>query len=425
MWVPHNPKYAIGPGAVLIAVVAAYLLFGRSADANPNLITRVQRGTFVVTVTTSGELRAREAVNVTGPQNGQQIQIYQMRIASIVPEGTLVDSGDVVADLDRSEVAAKLTEVTLALQKAEAVYEQAMLDSTLTLSQARDQIRNLELALEEQRLAKQQAQYEPPTVQRQTEINLEKAQRALDQARLDYTTKQEQARAKMREVGADVERQRNQLGIVQTVIQAFTVRAPASGMVIYMKEWNGRKRGVGAQLSPWSPVVATLPDLTHMQSVTYVNEIDIRKIAVGQPVTVTLDADPGRHLSGAVKAVANVGEQRPNSDAKVFEVIVDIAGTDTTLRPGMTTGNGIETRRLDDVLFIPIDALGSEEGVPFVYVEAGSVHKREVVTGAMNENQVVITRGLAEDDRVLLVPPANAADLELERLADTPPAVQH
>src|SRR5438552_19000844 len=102
-----------------------------------------------------------------------------MKISSIVPEGTVVKQGDVVAELDRTTVAPKLQEVSLALQKAEEQYEQAMLDSTLNLSTARENIRTMELGLEEKRLAKEQAVYEAPTVKRQAEIDYEKAQRAL------------------------------------------------------------------------------------------------------------------------------------------------------------------------------------------------------------------------------------------------------
>jgi multidrug resistance efflux pump len=76
----------------------------------------------------------------------------------------------------------------------------------------------------------------------------------------------------------------------------------------------------GSQVSSWEPAVATLPDLTKMESVTYVNEIDVRKIAAGQRSSLTLDSDPGKKLTGTVTSVANVGEQAPNTDAKVFEV---------------------------------------------------------------------------------------------------------
>ena len=268
--------------AFALVIPGAWLIAGDASATDDIISTRVRRGGFAVTVTTSGELSARESVKIMAPTNSRQAQIYQIRISSIVPEGTIVEAGAVVAELDRSELASKQQEASLALQKAEAVYEQAMLDSTLTLSQAREEIRSFELAHEEAQLALEQSVYEPPTVKRQAEIDVEKALRSMDQARADYQTKTEQAQAKMREVGADVGRERNKLDIIQQVMAGFTVTAPAPGMVIYEKEWNGRKRTAGSQISSWDPTVATLPDLTKMESVTYVNEIDIRKVAVGQ-----------------------------------------------------------------------------------------------------------------------------------------------
>jgi RND family efflux transporter MFP subunit len=416
---------------VIIAVVAAvtipaaWALARDTGATDAAIIALVKRGDFAVTVTTSGELSARESVNINAPANAQQARIYQLMIETIVPEGTVVDSGDIVAELDRSQAATRLSEVTLALQKAQAVYEQAMLDTTLTLSQAREAIRTMELELEERRIAKEQTVYEAPAIQRQAEIDFEKAERALAQARIDYVTKEEQARAKMREVAADLGREQSQLQIVQRVMEGFTVRAPAPGMVVYVKEWNGRKKVAGSQVSPWDPAVATLPDLNKMESITYVNEIDIRKIRAGQSVSITLDSDPDKRLSGTVTTVANIGEQRPNTDAKVFEVHIEIEQSDTTLLPGMTTGNVIETAVHEDVLSVPIEALDSEGGIPFVYRQGGGVRKQEVVTGAMNENHVVIVRGLEEGDRVLLLPPPDAGDLAITRLEDSPVRPPH
>lgn len=404
-------------GLAVVGAPATWLLARTPTGAASAVVARVKRGEFVVTVATSGELRARKFVQITVPPNVQEAEIYQMKISSIVPEGTVVKAGEVVAELDRSSLAPKLAEVSLALQKAQAVYEQAMLDSTLNLSKAREDIRTMELGLEEKRLAKEQAAFEAPTIQRQAAIDLEKAERALAQARLDYKTKTDQAQAKMREVGADLDREKNKLQVVQEVMQAFTIMAPAPGMVIYVKEWNGRKRTTGSQINAWDPAVATLPDLTQMESVTYVNEIDIRKLKVGQPVVLTLDSDPTKRLTGVVTSVANVGEQRPNTDAKVFEVKVNVSEVDTTLRPGMTTGNAIETLRLPDVLSVPIEAVHGADGVPFVYkVRGGGSVRQEVVTGDMSEDEVVITAGLTAADEVLLAPPADGEKLELLRL---------
>lgn len=408
-------------GIVVVGAPAAWLLAHQRSGSTNALVARAKRGEFKVTVTTSGELKARQSVEIRVPDGMQQAQVYQTTISSIVPEGTVVKKGDLVAELDRSQIAAKTSEVSLALQKAEAVYEQAMLDSTLNLSKAREDIKTMEFGLEEKRLAKEEAVYEAPTVKRQAEIDYEKAQRALAQAKQDYETKVEQAKAKMREVGADLARQRNQLGIIQGVMQGFTVRAPAPGMVIYDREWNGRKRTTGSQVSAWDATVATLPDLTQMESVTYVNEIDVRKIAVGQPTDITLDADPTKKLTGKVTRVANVGEQRPNTDAKVFEVHVVVDQSDTTLRPGMTTGNRIETARIADALYVPLEALNTEAGVPFVYLQTrGGARKQEVATGALNEDEVVVSRGLEEGDRVLLAPPPDHDRLSLARLKGAP-----
>ncbi len=406
---------------LLLIGVPATLLMARSPAAGFNgLTSTVQRGDFTVTVTTSGELRAPKFARVTLPEKAALAQVYNLKISSLVPEGTLVKEGDKVAEIDRAAFATKITEVELNLQKAAAQYEQAMLDSTLNLGKAREDMKTMELTLEEKRIANEQAVYEAPSVKRQAELDYEKAQRALDQARVDYKTKVEQAQAKMREVGADRDRHQNLLNIIREVMQGLTIYAPSPGMVIYVREWNGQKKTVGSSVSPWDPTVATLPDLSVMESLTYVNEIDIRKLRVGQPVTVTLDADPSKKMKGTVTHVANVGEQRPNSDAKVFEVVVNIEKPDTTLRPGMTTGNEVETESLKDVLHMPLDALFVEDGVPFVFRRKdGAIVKQEVVTGAMNDDEVVILEGLGEDDVVLLTPPPDREKIPLQRLSAT------
>lgn len=413
----RSRRTLIALAVLFIGAPSAWLLARPAADDGSALVATVKQGDFVVTVTTAGELRASNSVNITGPAEMQRAGAFQVKITSLVPEGTIVKEGDVVAELDRSALAQKMQETMLAVQKAEAVNEQAMLDSTLNLSKAREEIRGMELALEEKRLAKEQAVYEAPTVKRQAEIDLEKAERALTQARIDYKTKAEQAQAKMREVGSDLQRQKNTLDVVQTVMAQFTIRAPAPGMVIYQKEWNGKKRAVGSQVNPWEPTVATLPDLTKMESITYVNEIDIRKVAVGQPVAISLDSDPTKQLHGKIVQVANVGEQRPNTDAKVFEVKVLLSGADTTLRPGMTTGNAIQTTMLKDVLSVPLEAVSSMADVPYVYKRSGGrVIKQEVETGAMNDIGVVLVQGVAAGEEVLLVPPVDADKLTPTRL---------
>jgi RND family efflux transporter MFP subunit len=392
--------------------IAWYKWPSTASAAEAALTAPVKQGDFKVVVTTTGELRARKFVQIMGP-NSQAAQVYQSKITWMVPEGTVVKEGDKIAELDRSPAATRLQTVMLDNQKAEAEFTNASLDSTLNLAIAREDVRTAEYALEEKKLAKEQAQYEAPTIKRQAEIDYEKAQRALEQSKRNLDTKTKQAVAKMAVAGADRGRQKNNLKMVQDAIAGFTINAPSSGMVIYVREWNGKKKGVGSQWQPWEPTVATLPDLTQMESQTYVNEVDVRKLSVGQKVVISLDSDPTKKLAGTVTAVANVGEQRPNQDSKVFEVKVEVTKPDTTLRPGMTTSNAIEVASVPNVLSIPLEAVTTDSGFSYVYKKSGrGVVRQMIETGATNDNEIVVKRGLSKDDRVFLAAPADKATIK-------------
>ena len=212
---------------LILATVAWYAWPSSSSAAEAVLTAPVKSGEFKVLVTTTGELRARKFVQVSGPAAAQSVQVYQTKIGSIVPEGSLVKEGDVIAELDRQPVATKIADVTLTLQKAQADFTTAQLDSALNLAQAREDVRTAEFALEEKKLAREQAKYEAPTIKRQAEIDFEKAQRALEQSKRNLLTKTKQAIAKMSSVGADLGRQQNNLQNLQTVRDQFSVRAPA------------------------------------------------------------------------------------------------------------------------------------------------------------------------------------------------------
>jgi RND family efflux transporter MFP subunit len=403
--------------------IAWYTWPASTSAAEASLTTPVKHGNFDVIVTTTGELRARKFVQVTGPASAQSVNIYQSKIASIVPEGSVVKVGDVIAELDKQPAATRLADVTLNLQKAQADFTTAQLDSALNLAQSREDVRTAEYFLEEKKLAKEQAKYEAPTLRRQAEIDHEKAQRAWEQSKRNLSTKTKQAIAKMSSVGADLGRQENQLKNIREVMESFTVRAPAPGMVIYVREWSGKKKGVGSQWTAWEPGVATLPDLTQMESQTYVNEVDVRKIALGQKVQIGLDADPTKRLEGTVTHIANVGEQRPNQDSKVFEVKIEILKADTTLRPGMTTSNAVVTASIPNVLFVPLEAVESDSGFSYVYKkDGGRIVRQMVETGAMNDNAIVVKRGLQKSDIVFLTPPADKATLTTSTIPGLAPA---
>jgi hypothetical protein len=183
-------------------------------------------------------------------------------------------------------------------------------------------------------------------------------------------------------------------------------------MVIYKRDRTNAKRKVGSSISPFDNVVATLPDMSSMISKTYVNEIDVSKVKAGQKVNLLVDAFPEKSYTGTVLTVANIGEQLPNADAKVFEVVIKLNESDPILRPSMTTGNQIITQTIENVTYVPLECIQlGADSIPFVYTKKGN--KQIIVTGEENENNVVIEQGLEAGDVIYLSTPENTDKFKL------------
>ncbi len=334
----------IGAGVVGVLLIGYFIVSGGKDGEAASIMASVKRGQFRVDIETTGELEAKNSVKIQGPSQLRNFQIWEVTIQNIVNEGTVVKKGDWVATLDRSEFQTKFMAKQIELDKASSKFNQTQLDTTLQLRQSRDELINLNYAVEETGIVLEQSKFEPPATIKQAEINMEKAKRTYQQAVENYKIKKNQNIEKMREVNAELRKVQSEYDGMTKVLEAFNVLAPEPGMVIYHRGWDGKPIKSGSRVQMWDPTVATLPDLTTMMSKTYVNEVDVRKVEKGQTVEVGLDAYPEKKLTGQVRSVANVGEQRPNSDAKVFEVMIEINGTDPTLRPSMTTSNKIVAR---------------------------------------------------------------------------------
>jgi multidrug resistance efflux pump len=404
---------------VPVALIAALILYSVLSGKDKEIVleTKVQFGQFNIAVMITGELQAIRETEIKAPSSlrSRNLRIHRVKIQDLIPEGTVVDSGDWVATLDRSEADNSLKDILDNLEKQESEYMRTKLDTTMQLRQLRDDLINLNFAKEEAGIALEQSQYEPPATIRQAEITLEKASRAYDQASQNYGLKVKQAQAEMREAEINLARDRRSKSEMEAVLKEFDIMAPASGMVIYKKDWNGQKRTAGSEINTWDLAVATLPDLSAMISMTYVNEIDISKLNEGQEVKIGVDAFPEKRFTGEVIEVANIGQQLPNTDAKVFEVRIALNERDTILRPSMTTSNEVITNVLDSVLFVPLEAVHANDSLTFVYTRGGK--KQIVVLGESNENNIVVEMGLEKGDRLYLSIPSDPESMQYTGLA--------
>lgn len=397
---------------ILLALVGFSYYFTSNNKSSDAITTKVMYGDFNIDVTTSGELESQNSENILGPPGLREVRIWQVQISDMIPEGTIVDSGDYVATLDRTELTNRMKDLESELEKLESQYTKTKLDTSMDLRAAREELINLKYNLEERSIAMEQSIYEPPATQRQTKIEYEKAQRSFEQAKKNYNLRLDKARANMQEVSATYSQSQRRMQQTREVLEGFTVYAQKSGMVIYKRNWDGTRMGVGSTMSAWDNIVATLPNLKAMMSRTYVNEIDISKIKTGQKVKVSVDAFPGSIYTGQVVEVANIGEQMKSSNAKVFEVKIKVNEFDSILRPAMTTKNVINTSTIPKVLYLPIECVHNAETYSFVYM-VNRKFKQQVTTGLTNENQIIITAGLKEGDEVYLSPPEDATGWRL------------
>ena len=399
-------KIAIISIVSLISIFLIYRYLSPSPDDKTYLMSKVEKGDFISEVITSGEAQSTSLEKINGPNNLRKFKLNNLKIQDLVSEGTIVKAGDYVGRLDPSSVNEQIIDARLNLETAQSRFTQQELDTTLSLKQERNSIKDLRFGMEEIKLELKQSIYEPPATIRKLEINLEKTARDLKEKLENYKIKKRQANAKMVEVGTQVSKINKKLNDLLNLLKSFTIFSNGNGMITYIKNWDGSKKKVGSSISPWDASIASLPDLTKMESKTYANEVDIRKIKKGLPVKVGFDAFPDIEMNGIVTSVANVGENKRGSDIKVFQVLIKLDGSNDNIKPGMTTSNKILTFEKKDVLSIPLEAIFSQDSIMFVYKKSGfSVTKKEIKIGDSNNDSAIITEGLIENDIVYLNKP--------------------
>jgi HlyD family secretion protein len=408
-------------GIVAAVITLSLIIFNKvtSKDKSVNTYAEAKRGLFEITVANSGELLAENSIDIKGPEismgnQGQfggghggghgRMHAMDFEIQDIISEGTMVKKGDYIAQLDRTEYDNTLKDELENLTTLRANLEMKVLDTAVTLTDLRDEIKNQQFVVEEARITLAESKYEPPATIRQAEISLNKAQRGLEQLKKNYSLRKAQTLADITQTKLALNDGTELVAALQDFLAKFTIMAPSDGILIYKEDWNGTKRKAGSEINPFDRTVATLPDLTSMLSQTYINEIEVSKVKTGQKVIITIDALPSKSFTGIITNVANIGEVLPNSDAKMFEVIIKIEGSDMELRPSMTTWNKIIINTIADAIYIPTECVQTgADSITFVYTKKGD--KQVVLLGEMNDKNVIVTSGLEPGDAVYLIQP--------------------
>ena len=201
-----NRLYVIS-AVVLILILIVWISGSTEKQSSESITVPVKLGQFEVSVTTTGELEAKNSEEITGPSGLQQVGIWgDIKITRLIAEGTLVDSGSFVAELDKTTVLTKLEDLNSEIEKFESQILKTKLDTSLEMRSSRDQLINMAFDKEQKQITLDQSKYEPPATQRQAKIELEKTERGLQQSKEAYVLKQQKAEAQIQEINIDLDK---------------------------------------------------------------------------------------------------------------------------------------------------------------------------------------------------------------------------
>ena len=404
-----NKKVLMGLGTVIVILIIALIV--RASTGTPNIATfNTEKGEFIIDIRESGELKAAKSTSVSVPHNVWG----QTRITKLAEDGTTVNKDDLLVQFDTSEFENRLKTQQNELDNANA--ELTSLKAKID-SDRKHQENNLhiqEYSYEQSELKYQQMKYESLARQREMELEFKKAELSLKQAKEKLESQKIIDEANTTKADLKVKQAEMKLQQAREQLEALTLTAPKSGMVVLQIIYSsGRREKVKVGDTPYRGYqLVHIPDLSVMLVIIKINEIDISRVAVGQQVVITLDALEGPTFYGKVTKVATLARTEYGSDEKIFDVEVTIDGEDERLKPGMTAQCKIVTDKIDNVLFVPLEAVFEKEDTTVVYVKKRKFNNRSVKIGSKNSDYIIIEEGLSVGEEVALRDPT----LPLEEL---------
>jgi len=438
--------------ALLLGIAFGWMQWHDRKPADRYVIGDVRRADLFPTLSASGRVESGkrtvikcELENVAVGVRGQRIMAGGASILlSVIPEGSQVKRGDVLAVLDSSDYEELLRTQQISVERAKADLVQAQLDhevaelavrefkegvipETITDFEGRLFLARSELERANDRMnwclrMKEKGYVAASTVSAEA---YRKAQLALSLAREDSTFelfKKFTAPKTIRELDGAVKgaavmleyqqlrhkRHIERLASLERQVDHCTIRAPHDGFVIYAN--NGNRDVV---IEPGLPVrqkqdLFYLPDLTDMEVVAMLHESIVDDIGPGMRAKVQVESMSNRQLEGHVVAVSPMAVMNWRTDVRYFEGIVKLENPPRGLRPGMTAEVDIAMPQREHVLAVPAGAVALDDGheVCFVVHEDG-LERREVKLGQVTRDMAEVTEGLTEGEQVVLNPSSN------------------
>ena len=382
----NKMKLLIGGGFFAAVVLAGWYFWGDSSSTPQYLTARVERGNLRNTVTATGALQAVTTVQVGSQASGTISALY-------ADFNSVVKKGQVVAQLDPSQMKAQVEQAQANLEQAKASLANAraaVTDAQAKNLAAKSTVQNnqagvsgaeanvavlkaqqddaLSLLKQQESLLKSgviaQRDYDVAmTAYKTAEAKYNQAVAQLNQAKLTEQSSSsagiaqsqatvEQSKAQVQQAAAQVQQAQAALSLAQVNLSHTTITSPIDGIVVSRDVNVGQT--VAASLS--APTLFTIAnDLTQMQVIANIDQADIGLVEQAKSVKFTVDAFPGKEFDGKIEQMrlnpVNV------QNVVTYNVVIDVNNPDQTLKPGMTANLTITIDERNNVLKVPNAAL--------------------------------------------------------------------
>jgi len=372
-------------------------------------------------------------------------------LIDVIPDGSIVKEGEVLARLDSSEYEELLRQQQITVERARADHRQAELDlevANLAVVEYQQGVMN-ETLKDHQRLTAL-AESELTRCKDRLDWTLRMSDKGYASKSQVVSEKQNYARALFameqqtgarrlferytapRQVhelkGVVISRESslryraNQLRLslerlekLETQVEHCTIRAPHDGFVIYA---NDSRRGI--VIEPGISVrqkqtLFYLPDLDNMEVVTMLHESVVDRVKRGMDARVTLEGATGALMTGKVASISSLPVSQWWSDVRYFEAIVRIDQfAQKGLLPGMTAHVELFFAPKPDVLTVPVEAVASEDGQDICYVaHEDGLERRRISLGEATHDLLEVAGGLEEGEQVVLNPRRDQVILDM------------
>jgi HlyD family secretion protein len=389
-------KVSLLAGTVVLAGIAFWGLQLRSASApiDPSRMATVERGAMVRSVVATGKIEPITKIEIKSKANGIIEKLF-------VDVDHAVKPGQVLAELDRENLTARLREARANLQAAEAAREAAVAQ----LKKNEIEAESPDVAYAERNEARTKRLFEQRLI---AQSALDEAKNALEQAQNRQRAASGQlviARARVTEATANVAQASAAVERAEEELANATIRAPIRGTVLTRDVEIGSPVSSILNLGANATLVMTLGDIERVFVRGRVDEADIGSVRLDQPARIVTETFRERVFNGRVTQISPIGVEKEN--VTTFEVEVSIDNPAKELKANMTANAEIVLEELPESLIVPEAAItyDAQRNAFVDVVDPGSANGRRRVAikvGVGNGTRIQVLSGLRQGDKVVL-----------------------